>query len=188
MNLKRSFTILSEKSCHVITRSEDFSKIQRFSSVLIWVPENVFPSLLTWNIFFTILFVMRGLECCALALFFTCFLGSRKVVESALWRLWDICSFRGKINEFFEGLPIGFCTSTVANTPDKAMIHGRNLDFDFPRAVDELIVNLNFTKNGTTLYQGEIFYYLNFLLLHLAHSLKIFLNKKNILFRKKILG
>lgn len=48
------------------------------------------------------------------------------------------------------------CTSIVATLPNGNIIHGRNLDYGIP-GLNTLAVNLDFQKNGKTVYKGTTF-------------------------------
>mmetsp|Transcript_62078 Transcript_62078/g.71160 ORF Transcript_62078/g.71160 Transcript_62078/m.71160 type:complete len:359 (-) Transcript_62078:195-1271(-) len=57
---------------------------------------------------------------------------------------------------FLYALDAG-CTSTVAQTKDSGVLHGRNMDFGFTTGLRLLSINVTFTKSGKPLYKGTTF-------------------------------
>lgn len=49
---------------------------------------------------------------------------------------------------------IGACTSVATELADGTMAHGRNLDFNFPPALNELIVDIDYQTNNQTVFTG----------------------------------
>ena len=48
----------------------------------------------------------------------------------------------------------GMCTSVVANNEQGEIIHGRNLDWNLPETVKQLLITVEFHRNSTLLYKG----------------------------------
>jgi len=50
--------------------------------------------------------------------------------------------------------PDGFCTSTVLNGKDKNMYHLRNLDWNLPANLLDMVINVDYQRNNKTVYKG----------------------------------
>lgn len=64
------------------------------------------------------------------------------------------CSMQNTTGPCDNSTIIQPCTSTVAMNSQGVVTHGRNLDFSFPRGLDELIVNVDFQRGGKTVFKG----------------------------------
>ena len=53
-----------------------------------------------------------------------------------------------------EGEPHGLCTSVVAQDASGTIVHGRNLDWNLPPAVRELVVDLDVVRGGRKLFRA----------------------------------
>eukprot|EP00325_Prymnesiales_sp_UTEX-LB-985_P015157 CAMPEP_0174757144 /NCGR_PEP_ID=MMETSP1094-20130205/107113_1 /TAXON_ID=156173 /ORGANISM="Chrysochromulina brevifilum, Strain UTEX LB 985" /LENGTH=222 /DNA_ID=CAMNT_0015963059 /DNA_START=18 /DNA_END=687 /DNA_ORIENTATION=- len=49
----------------------------------------------------------------------------------------------------------GLCTSIVAQAADGTIVHGRNLDWNLPPPVRELLIDLHYTKGGVPIARGS---------------------------------
>ena len=50
-----------------------------------------------------------------------------------------------------------YCTSLLVKQPDGSILHGRNLDYVVPRAMRELVANIEFMRDGKLLYRATTF-------------------------------
>lgn len=50
-----------------------------------------------------------------------------------------------------------YCTSLLVKQPDGSFLHGRNLDYVVPKAMRELVANIEFQRNGHLLYRATTF-------------------------------
>ena len=50
-----------------------------------------------------------------------------------------------------------YCTSVLVKQPDGSILHGRNLDYVVPKAMRELVANIEFLRNGQLLYRATTF-------------------------------
>ena len=60
----------------------------------------------------------------------------------------------GSGDDDVAGAP-GLCTSIVAQRPDGVVVHGRNLDWNLPKAMREMLVDIDFVKGGKTLFRAS---------------------------------
>lgn len=50
-----------------------------------------------------------------------------------------------------------YCTSLLVKQPDGSILHGRNLDYVVPKAMRELVANIEFMRDGQLLYRATTF-------------------------------
>jgi hypothetical protein len=48
----------------------------------------------------------------------------------------------------------GLCTSVVAKTPQGDVMHGRNLDWNIPATLREMVIDVDFQRNNKTVFTG----------------------------------
>jgi len=48
----------------------------------------------------------------------------------------------------------GLCTSVVAQGSDGRIVHGRNMDWNLPPAIRNIVVDVDFVKNGKKIFRG----------------------------------
>ena len=48
----------------------------------------------------------------------------------------------------------GMCTSVVAQAPDGSIVHARNLDWNLPVALREIVIDIDFMKGGKKIFRG----------------------------------
>lgn len=56
--------------------------------------------------------------------------------------------------ELTDPIHSGMCTSVVANNKEGQIIHGRNLDWNLPEEVKQLLITAEFHRGGRLLYKG----------------------------------
>jgi hypothetical protein len=74
-----------------------------------------------------------------------------------------------------------YCTSIVAQAEDGTIIHGRNLDYSYPEYIANLSVNVDFYRNGSYLYSGNVIAgYLGILTGKKPNAFSITANQRNL--------
>ena len=48
----------------------------------------------------------------------------------------------------------GLCTSVVANTPEGAVLHGRNLDWNIPPILRKFVIDVDYQRGNKTVFRG----------------------------------
>ena len=74
-----------------------------------------------------------------------------------------------------------FCTSFVVQNETGLIMHGRNLDYSQAKELQKLVIDLDFQRNGTTVYSGTTFAgYIGLLTAQKPGVLTVTLNERNI--------
>ena len=73
-----------------------------------------------------------------------------------------------------------FCTSIVAVNNTGSIIHGRNLDYELADDLKELVIDVDFKRNGNTVYTGTTFAgYIGLLTAQKPNTVTVTLNQRN---------
>jgi len=61
---------------------------------------------------------------------------------------------RNRVSLETDPVQTGYCTSVVANNDAGEVLHGRNLDWNLPEEIRDLVITVEFERGGKLLYKG----------------------------------